>query len=448
MQRIYEKIVSSLEADIRNGKYKTSRKLPSIRDVALAYNCSKSTVIHAYEKLKDSHLIYAVPQSGYYVVEQLIQNQPYATPFINFSTGNPIVGDMHTPDLKHCLDRAVDIYKDKSLAQPLNVIDSLHELLPKHLAESQVFTTSHNIFINLGIQAALSILTQLPFPNGKDAVLIEQPTYQYFIEFLKFTNTKILGIKRNEHGVDLDHLEMLFKTEKIKFFYTVPRNHNPLGTAYSLAQRKAIAGLAAKYDVYIVEDDYFGDISLPSRYDPIYAYGDHHHHIYLRNYSKILPWIRIGIIVMPTHLLDIFAKHIQYSYYYSYFRPSLVSQATLEIYIRSKLLKKHVNALQKELGERLTCLNKYFRRFHEYGLSARGGQSGFYSYLKLPDYINETDFIEKLRQKNVLVAPGKSYYIDNSYYEKGIRLSIAQTNTQDIQTGCDIIHNELSKYRL
>jgi DNA-binding transcriptional MocR family regulator len=444
MPPLYEKIADELKTDITHGYYKTSRKLPSVRELAGKYQCSINTIIHAYEILKSSHLIYTVPQSGYYVVEQLIElKPPPQASFINLSTGNPIIGDMHTPDLKHCLDRAVDIYKNKSAAHPVQATDSLRNLLPKYLAETQVFTAPHNIYINLGIQAALSILSQLSLPNGKDTILIEQPTYQYFINFLKLTNAKVLGIPRDENGLDLTRLEMLFKRNNIKFFYTVPRYHNPLGTAYPLAQRKAIAYLAQKYDVYIVEDDYCGDLTFDKRYDPIYAYGDHHHHIYLRNYSKILPWIRIGLLVLPTHLISSFEQYIEYSYYYSYFRPSMISLATLEIYIRSKLLNKHTNALQKELSERSACLKKYFPLFKEHGLTITGRPSGFYSYLKLASHINETQLVENLRRKNVMVAPGKAFYLDSSFHENGIRLSIAQAHAQDIQRGCEIILEEL-----
>ncbi|MCC5466550.1 aminotransferase class I/II-fold pyridoxal phosphate-dependent enzyme [Pelosinus sp. Bkl1] len=104
-------------------------------------------------------------------------------------------------------------------------------------------------------------------------------------------------------------VENLHRIEKIKFFYTVPRNHNPLGTACGTSQRKAIAALADKYNVFIVEDDYCSDISLDHKYDLIYAYGDHFHHIYLKSFSKIIPWFRIGIVVRPTHLIPIFEKH-------------------------------------------------------------------------------------------------------------------------------------------
>ena len=61
-------------------------------------------------------------------------------------------------------------------------------------------------------------------------------------------------------GIDLEELEGHFKTGKIKFFYTIPRFHYPLGHSYSEQDKLAILDLAAKYGVYIVEDDYLGDL--------------------------------------------------------------------------------------------------------------------------------------------------------------------------------------------
>lgn len=449
MNTIYMQIVKKIENNIHEGVYQLNKKLPSIRDLSEEYHCSQGTVIKAYETLKNEHLIYALPHSGYYIVENVIKTDNIDTSIINFSTGNPLMRDMYIPDLNHCLNRAADIYQDLSLSDTVYGVESLRKLAVKYLADFQVFTPMSNIFINLGIQPALSILAQMPFPNGKNIILVEQPTYKHFIEFLKFSGAQVIGIHRDEKGIDLNKLETLFKQQSIKFFYTIPRNHNPLGTTYPKAQRKAIAELAAKYDVYIVEDDYFGDITFDSKYDPIYAYGDHHHHLYLKNFSKILPWIRVGMVVIPTDLLSIFTQHTRFSYYYSYFSASLISQATLEIYIRSNILKKHVQSIKKELSERLNCLESKFRQLETYDITTTGGKTGFYSYLKLPVYINENQLIENLKKQHLLVAGGNhySFYIDDSFREKGIRLSIARTNTEAINRGFDIIYEELNKYK-
>ncbi|EIW17328.1 MULTISPECIES: PLP-dependent aminotransferase family protein [Pelosinus] len=446
MKDIYQIITEDLEENIRLGRYKGREKLPSIRALSQTYHCSQSTVVKAYEIVKSKHLVYSVPQSGYYIVENLPRIEKMNTSVIDFSTGNPIIGDMQIPDLKHCLDRAVDSSNQYSIHRHLHGTDSLRSMIPKYLTDFQVFTRAKNIYINLGVQQALSILTQITFPNQKNVILIEQPTYGFCIRFLEHWGADVRGIRRSKQGVDLDELETLFKTEKIKFFYTVPRNHNPLGTAYGTRQRKAIAALADKYDVYIVEDDYCSDISLDHKYDPIYAYGDHFHHIYLKSFSKIIPWFRIGIVVLPTHLIPIFERHAMYSYYHSYFSASLVSQATLEIYIRNKLLEKYVTAIKKELAQRLECLASNLKKMEEYDVQYSGGESGFYAYLKLPHYINEGRFIADLQKHHVLVTPGNLYFLQNSYGEKGVRLSISRTNTHEIQHGFEIIYKRLAQY--
>lgn len=446
MREIYQIIMAEIEENIIQRNYKGKKKLPSIRTLSEKYKCSQGTVVKAYETLKGKHMVYSVPQSGYYIVENIIKNAEVDRSVIDFSTGNPLIGDRHNPDLKHCLDRAVDISNNYSIRRHLSGTESLRSIMTRYLTNFQVFTAVNTIFINLGVLQALSILTQMPFPNGKESILIEEPTYRFIIDFLKHWGADVKGIKRSWNGIDLDELENIFKKDNIKFFYTVPRNHNPLGTSYNIMQRKEIAALAAKYDVYIVEDDYFSDISLDDRYDPIFAYGDHVHHIYLKSFSKIIPWFRIGLTVLPLHLVTVFEEHTLYSYYHSYFSPSLVSQATLEIYIRSKLLDKYVASIKKELAERLACFRSNIKQLENYDALCIGGESGFYSYLKLPEHVNENRFIANLQKQHVLVTAGKLYYLNPSFYEKGIRISVSRTSPNDVQKGLEIICTILKNY--
>jgi DNA-binding transcriptional MocR family regulator len=444
---MYKYIMEEIKKDIHNGIYKTGKRLPSIRGLSDKYKCSPNTVVKAYENLRNEHIIYSVPQSGYYIVEKILNNEGQnRADTINFQTAYIFTNNMNTPDLKHCVDRAVDIYKNNSLTNNVYGISTLREVLPKYLSDFQVFTSVNNIFVNLGTQQALSILTQMPFPNAKDIILIEEPTFSYYIDFLKSLGNRVISIERDENGIDLNELEHLFKNEKIKFFYTVPRNHSPLGTSYNKTQRKAIAKLASKYNVYIVEDDYFADVSLDSKYDPIYTYSDHSHVIYLKSFSKILPWIRIGLIVIPTDLLELFLQYRKLSYYYSYFSASLISQATLEIYIRSNILKKHTISITKEIKEKQKHLKNNFNKLEQYGIKCIGGNSGFYSYIHIPDNINDIKFVEDLKRENVLVASGRRFFLEDKSYKKGVRLSIAGVNVDEINRGFEIINNQFKKY--
>ena len=433
-----------MENEIKAGTYSTGKKIPSVRDLSNKYNCSKNTIIKAYETLKNNHIIYSAPKSGYFIVENMTKILDKKSDTINFYSGNTVIGDMNTPDLKHCLNWAGDLYKNNSIESGIKGVDSLKEALINYLTGFQIFTKAENILVNMGIMQALTLLIETPFPNNKKTILIEQPSYGYFLENPSFQDCNILGIERDKNGINLENLEKLFKEEDIKFFYIIPRHHNPLGTTLKKSQRKAIAKLATKYDVYIVEDDYFSDIDLDESYDPIFSYSDYKHTIYLKSYSKIMPWMRIGFIILPTNLLDLFSDTIKRNSYKSYFAASLLSQATLEIYLRSKILKKHSDIITKDLREKYTVLNKGLKSLEKYGAKIICNYSGFYSYIRLPENINEDILVKELANKNVIVGHGRRFFLNDSFYKKGIRLSIASVNTDEIEKGLSIIENTIA----
>lgn len=446
MGNLYDIIVMDIENGIKDGTYTVGKKIPSIREISKKYKCSKNTVIKAYETLKNNHIIYSAPKSGYFIVENLHKLKENTSDIINFYSGNTIIGDMNTPDLKHCLNWAGDLYKNNSLDDSGTGVDSLKEALLKYLTSFQIFPKPENLFITMGIVQALNLLIEMPFPNGKKKILIEQPSYGHFIENLNLMNIDILGIERNNNGIDLVELERIFKEEDIKFFYVIPRHHNPLGTTLKKSQRKAIARLASKYDVYIVEDDYFSDIDLDEKYDPIFSYSHYEHVIYLKSFSKIMPWMRIGLSIIPNSLIAEFKKialEIGMRYYVT---PSLLSQATLEIYIRSKILKKHSDVITQELKRKYNALTNGLKSLKECRVFSYNDISGFYSYIYLPKNINEDILIKELKKRKVIVGPGRRCFINDAFYKKGIRLSISSVSEDEISKGINIIKDTINKF--
>ena len=65
----YLHVLNNIENMIQNGEIKEGKKLPSIRTLVTQYECNKATVIRAFHELEKRHIIYSVPQSGYYVVK-------------------------------------------------------------------------------------------------------------------------------------------------------------------------------------------------------------------------------------------------------------------------------------------------------------------------------------------------------------------------------------------
>lgn len=446
----YLEILNHLESLIQAGKYKEGDKLPSIRAFTESYGCNKSTIIRALEELERQHRVYSVPKSGYYVVKRKNAVNGNKDLLLDFASSAPDPQVFPYLDFQHCINEAIDIYKNELFIYGTSKgLPSLINIMQKHLANYQVFTNKDNIFITSGVQQALAILTTLTFPNKKETILIEQPSYHLFIDYLETHTVPVIGIKRTSKGIDLNELERIFKTESIKFFYTMPRFHNPLGTSYSQKEKKAIVKLAEKYDVFIVEDDYLADLEEDSKADPLYAYGDFSHVIYLKSYSKIIfPGLRIGVAVIPDAILESFGKYKRLIDVDS----PMLSQAALEIYIKSGMFQRHKQKIKDSYSLRSKCLastlEKQYEAYSDVFKYETIKNPSIHTYITFNEKINRERLISRLKKKSIMVATEQGHYLSSFPREKMLKLNATNVKEEHIEKGISQIIQELKDMKI
>lgn len=440
----YVSILLDIELKIREGQYRPGYKLPSVRDASELYKCSKSTILRAYAELERKHAIYSIPQSGYYVVENPSDvHHSDISDCVDFASASPDLNVFPYLDFQHCLNQAIDTYKYHLFTYgDSQGLETLRHTLVSHLADTQVFAKTDRIIVTSGVQQALEILAKMSFPNGKEKILVEQPSYDIYLRFLEEESIPVNTIARTAEGLDFHELENQFKQENIKFFYTMSRHHNPLGISYNTEERKTIAALAAKYDVYIVEDDYMADLGVDHLVDPIYAYDQTEHTIYLKSFSKIIfPGLRLGVAVLPESLLRTFSS------YKRYVDTSILSQAALDIYIKNGMYERHKHTISKLYSERVRILNKAVERYNQTGyIQTPAATSGVYTQFKLPRTVNLERLVHSLNARNIQVVAGKGFYL-SSYreQEKFLRISISRAQPDQIDQGVKSIIEEVSK---
>lgn len=442
----YGELINDLELKLASDAYREGDKLSSIRDLALHYGCSKSTVIRALEELQDKHLIYSVPKSGYFVMKRSGKRREESSHWIDFTVSAPDPDIFPYLDFQHCINKAIDMYRnDLFIYGTPQGLPSLIREMQRQLASYQVFADPRQIFITSGVQQALGLLTRIPFPNGRYRVLIEQPGYHLFIEYLQTFGIEAEGIQRSATGVDLEELERLFKYGEFKFFYTMPRFHNPLGVSYTRTQKKAIARLAAKYDVYIVEDDYMADLEQDKKEDPIYAYDESSHVIYLKSYSKIIfPGLRIGVAVLPAALCEAFNRFKKLMDIDS----SMLSQAALELYLKSGMFERHKKKLRSCYGKRSLLLHESVMNninTEQSGLLTYQppSQFGVHTYLMLDDSVRSEGVIQRLQKKFIRVESAGRNYLSLFPQENILKLNVSCVKEPDICSGIKAIFEEI-----
>ena len=440
----YEDVLSDMEHKIDGGQFVSGQKLPSVRTAAQLYGCSVSTITRAYAELMKRHAIYSIAQSGYYVVEKPGSRTGVTeSKSIDFASAMPDPSVFPYLDFQHCLNKAVDTYKyDLFTCGDSKGLETLRRTLVSHLAADQVFARAERIIVTSGISPVLEMLARMPFPNGNSVILVEQPSYDLYLRFLETEGVPVCGIARTSAGIDLRELEEKFKLGGIKFFYTMPRYHNPLGTSYSAEERKAIARLASKYDVYVVEDDYMADLGEEPGLDPIYAYNRTSHVVYLKSFSKIIfPGLRLGVAVLPEKLLGTFHEYKRYA------DTSLLSQAALEVYIKNGMYERHKRKISSHYAARIRALNEAVQRYNGARLLERSDvHYGVFVQFKLPQTVNLERLIERLAAKQIFVVSGKPFYLsDYIEREKFLRISISRAQPEQIEEGVREIIEEVRR---
>ncbi|MGT2715799.1 aminotransferase-like domain-containing protein [Streptococcus respiraculi] len=349
----YQTIIQDIITGIEQHHFKRGQKLPSIRRLSEQYHCSKDTVQKAMLELKYQNRIYAVEKSGYYILE----DQDFQDKTVSLNPEDFL--QLPYEDFRTCVHESL-IGRENYLFNYYHQQEGLEELvasLHQLLMDYHVYCKKDQLVITAGSQQALYILTQMQLANGKEEVLVEEPTYYRMRTLLEQQSLPFQTIERTLDGIDVTQLEQIFKSGKIKYFYTIPRLHNPLGTTYDRDTQQAIVQLADQYDVYVIEDDYLADFDSAKTL-PLHYLDSHDRVIYIKSFTPTLfPALRLGGIVLPHHLREPFLEHKRLIDYDT----NLIMQKALSLYIDNGMFARNTRHLyqlkeehQAEMRELLT----------------------------------------------------------------------------------------------
>ncbi|MCK1221774.1 PLP-dependent aminotransferase family protein [Streptococcus uberis] len=416
MKAIYQKIYQELSDAIASNHLKKGEKLPSIRFLSQKYQCSKDTVQRALLDLKYANKIYAIPKSGYYV---LGSTNELAMPHLSIDDYN----DLAYKDFQSCLNETLS-QRDASLLNYYPNPQGLEELihsLHNYFTLNAIYAKENDIIITSGTQQALYILSQMSFPNQKEVILIEKPTYGRMENILTTLGIPFVTINRHFQGFDLKELENHFANGNIKFFYTVSRYSSPLGLSYRKNEKEKIVFLAKKYNVYIIEDDFLGDFSSQGDL-PLHYFDTNQRVIYLKSFSmSVFPSLRIGALVLPQNLQDPFLSHKSMID----LDTNLIMQRALSLYLSNGMFEKNLKLLKDFFYKQVTLLEEIlqntFPKDH---------------YRFTPQYLILETSHNPSKIRNLKSTPYDSINIGNSFY---LRMSLSLLTQKQLKEVIDEI---------
>ena len=185
--------------------------------------------------------------------------------------------------------------------------------LPTILAERGIQTRPEEIIVTTGSQQALDLCARV-FIDPGDVVLVELPTYTGAITAFRNAQARLVGVRQDADGIDLDDLDRTLAVERgagrrIAFLYVVPNFQNPTGLLISLEKRRRLLEWAARRDVLLIEDDpygalHFSDAARESDTRPMKAEDAEGRVVYLSSFSKtVAPGFRVAWIAAAEPLV-------------------------------------------------------------------------------------------------------------------------------------------------
>lgn len=437
----YEEVASMIKDRIYSGIYSPGKRLPSIQSLSKETGLNSDTIVKAYKQLEEEHLLYTVPKSGCYVMGNRQENRV-------IDLVNVHLADSINPykDYCLCMEKAVELYGKRlfEYSSPKGMPELL-EALTKNLMNFQIFTKPENLFITNGAQQALYILASMNFPGGGKKVLVEQPTYAVFLNVLDGLNVPVIGIGRTKDGFDLHELERIFQEGDIKFFYCMPRFQNPTGFSLTSVQKSQVIRLAYKYGVYIVEDDYLGDLEANSRSDSLYTaavashYGERCRILYIKSYSKtLLPGLRLGAAILPEELHAPFLG----TKYCMDMNTSVLAQGALEIFLRSPMYKHHLKKIRRFYSHKMDLLKRACSQATGVKSQWHIPETGLYAYLELQQG-SACELVRQLQNSSVMVSDTDNCYINGMLHTQGIRLCVCNATEEEIVRAIELFGRQL-----
>jgi GntR family transcriptional regulator/MocR family aminotransferase len=467
-RQIYEKMRQA----ILSGEILAKTRVPSSRSLAAQLGVSRMTIVNAYDQLFAEGYLEGKIGAGTFVAEELpeeLLNAPKTrvvktTAFsreLNLSRqGEQMMQNLGDVLREHSAEKfvpfqngltAIDSFPfdtwariaarwnrhaaPKALANgDLAGFHPLRQAIAAHLKSARgVRCEPEQVIITAGAQQALALISSV-FLEPNDEVWMEDPGYTSARGLFSLSRTKLIPVPVDEDGHNFKAALELSK--KPRLIYVTPSHQYPLGLTMSVAHRLSLIEIARQTGAWIIEDDY----------DSEYRYSGHPlaslqgldqngRVLYVGTFSKtIFPSLKLGCLVVPTDLVDVFTAARMLSGAHS----PLIEQAILAEFIAEGHFARHIRRMRTLYKQRQKILLEEVKRNLKGMVEMKADDAGLHLVGWLPENFDDRVAARKAAEVNVRLSPISVHSINN-YPRGGLIFGYAAFDEKQIRSGIDTL---------
>jgi DNA-binding transcriptional MocR family regulator len=470
---LYVQIRDQIREHIAAGVLKGGDRLESSRELAKRLGVHRTTVGNAYAELEAEGLIEGSVGRGTFISRLAMglvrplppMRRPTADIFwdsfladesgefredglgrlmasaseagaISFATSHAPADLIPLDIIRRVVDRVLRRDGAKLLQYgPSDGYPPLKKYLQTRLRRDGINAELDEILITNGCQQSLDLVRRSLVAAG-DTVACENPTYTGLRRVFESSGTRLIGIPVNRDGMDLDVLEAVLEQNKVKLILTSPNFQNPTGRVMPRPARERLLELAGRFQAPVAEDDIYGALRYRGReMGSLKSLDRAGMVIYLNSFSKIgFPGLRVGWIVASRRVIE----RLQFSKQRADLHTNLLGQAVLEELGCHGHLDKLVRRVRKVCEQKLEALEAAIQRHFPNEVQCEIPEGGMSVWVTLPEGIDSDELLVKARDRGVIFAPSRYFYLAQAKHN-AFRLCFTAATHDEIERGVGIM---------
>ena len=289
-----------------------------------------------------------------------------------------------------------------------------------------------NVLALTGSMQGLDLICKVVVNPG-DVVLVEEPSFLGALQTFNIAQAKLVPVPLHTDGIHVDELEALVREYRPVMFYTIPTFQNPTSWVSGIEARKAIARLAAEYDMIVIEDDPYASLRFSGEKLPtIKSFDTSGNVILMSSFSKtISPGMRVALCCGNAELIRKMTIAKQSADTHS---PNL-NQAIIAEYLNRDLLPEHIAEISKVYAHSasvmIEAMEEYFPDWVEYEKPI----GGLFIWCTLPEGWDASELFKKAVARKVAFVPGVSFFTTSGKGNNTFRLNFSAEPEERIRKG-------------
>lgn len=440
-QARYKLLVDAFAADIRAGLMPPGTRLPTHRQLAAKEGVALVTATRIYAELEAMGLVSGEPGRGTFVRDTSlppglgIDQHAVAAGMVDLNFNNPSLPGQ-TELLRDALRQLASSGDLEGLLryQPHGGRPHERAIVARHLACRGLTVGGDQVLIVNGAQHGLAV-TAMALLRPGDVVATDALTYPGFKVLAEALHLELVPISTTDHGPDLDVLEQLCMSRRVRAVYVMPTLHNPLGWVMSADQRERLVSIARRHELLIIEDAAYAFLAEDPP-APLAALAPEIT-VYVSGLSKsVATGLRVGFIAAPAKWVPAIERAIRATIWNTPGVMTAIACGWLDdgTVARLEVEKRQDAKIRQSLASNLLSGIRYISH-----------PASYFLWLPLGEEVRADQIVTALMQEHISVSTAEPF-ATSAHVPHAIRLALGSVELDVLQGALKKVKRVIDTY--